>query len=52
MFSLVPGTWMNVRERLSLVPRAPPFYLPFAFTIIHGSVRPAKNGEGLGAFIT
>ena len=36
----------------SLVPRPPPFYLPFAFTIIHGSERPAKNGEGLGAFIT
>ena len=36
----------------SLGPRPPPFYLPFAFTIIHGSGRPAKNGEGLGAFIT
>ena len=30
----------------------PCFYLPFAFTIIHGSRRPANNGEGLGAFIT
>ena len=28
------------------------FYLPFAFIIIHGSGRPAKNGEGVGAFIT
>ena len=35
----------------SLVPRPPPFYLPFAFTIIHGNGMPAKNGEGLGAFI-
>ena len=30
----------------------PCFYLPFAFTIMHGSRRPANNGEGLGAFIT
>ena len=32
----------------------PFFYLPFAFTIIHRSRRPAKkkNGEGLGALIT
>ena len=28
---------------ISLVPRPPPFYLPFAFTIIHGSGRPAKK---------
>ena len=27
----------------SLGPRPPPFYLPFAFTIIHGSGRPAKK---------
>ena len=42
----------NVTAVVSLGPRPPPFYLPFAFTIIHGSGRPAKNGEGLGAFIT
>ena len=33
-------------------PGLPSFYLLFVFTIIHGSRRPAKNGEGLGAFIT
>ena len=33
-------------------PGLPHFYLPFVFTIIHGSGRPAKNGERLGAFIT
>ena len=27
----------------SIVPRRPPFYLPFAFTIIHGSGRQTKN---------
>ena len=31
---------------------SPVFYLPFVFTIIHRSGRLAKNGEGLGAFIT
>ena len=33
-------------------PGLPRFYLPFAFTIIHRSRRPAKNWEGLEAFIT
>ena len=32
----------------SLVPRPPPYFaLQFAFSIIHGSERAAKNGEGL-----
>ena len=29
------------------IPGLPHFYLPFAFTIIHWSRRPAKNREGL-----
>ena len=29
-------------HKSSLVPRPPPFYLPFAFTIIHGSGRPGS----------
>ena len=29
----------------------PRFYLPFAFTTIHGNSRPAKNGQGLDTFI-
>ena len=32
-------------------PGLPHFYFPFVFTIIYGSGRLAKNGEGLGAFI-
>ena len=37
----------------SLVPGLSCFYaLRFVLTIIHGSGRAAKNGEGLGAFIT
>ena len=28
------------------------FYLPFAFTIIHGSRIATKSGEGLDSFIT
>ena len=36
---------------VALVPGLPRFYLPFEFTIIHGSGRLAKKktGEGLGA---
>ena len=45
-------TAVAFRDLGSLIPRPPPFYLPFAFTIIHGSGRLAKNGEGLGALIT
>ena len=38
---------------LSSFPGLPCFYLPlFVFTIIHGSERPVKNREDLGAFIT
>ena len=50
--------WNNVRYTgtaahvVPSFPCLPHFYLPFAFIIIHGSGRPAKNGEGLGAFIT
>ena len=42
------------KSRFSLAssPGLPCFYLPFAFTIIHRSRRQAKNGEGLGTFIT
>ena len=39
------------RRSVASFPDLPCFYLPFAFTIIHGSRRPAKNGEGLRAFI-
>ena len=36
----------------SLIPRPPPFFCPlFAFSIIHGSGRAAKNGESLGTLI-
>ena len=38
-------------QTLASFPGLPCFYLPFAFTITHGSGRPAKNGEGLGAFM-
>ena len=37
---------------LALFPSLPRFYLQFVFIIIHRSGRPAKNTEGLGAFIT
>ena len=37
---------------VSSFPGLPYFYFPFVLTIIHGSRRLAKNGEGLGAFIT
>ena len=39
-------------EKVASFPGLSHFYLLFAFTIIHGSRRLAKNGEGLGAFIT
>ena len=39
--------------KASLVPRPPLFFvLQFAFSIIHGSGRTVKNGEGLGTPIT
>ena len=42
-----------IRYSCSLVPRPPPFFvLRFAFSIIHGSGRVAKNGEDLGTLIT
>ena len=36
-------------QKSALFPCLPHFYLPFAFTIIHGKT--TKNGKGLGAFI-
>ena len=36
----------------SLVPRPPFFVLWFVFSIIHGSGRAQKNGEGLVSSIT
>ena len=44
----VPSSGVTVAS----FPGLPHFYLPFAFTLIHGSGSSAKNGEGLGAFIT
>ena len=38
-------------SKLASFPGLTCFYLPFVFTIIHGSGRPAKNGEGLRAFL-
>ena len=42
------------RSGCSLVPRPTPFFfvLRFAFSIIHGGGRAAKNGEGLGTLTT
>ena len=37
---------MGRRIILASFPGLPRFYLPFAFTIIHQSGRPVKNGEG------
>ena len=42
--------WKSQSTKASF-PGLPCSYLLFAFTIIHGSRRAAKNGEGLGAFI-
>ena len=42
--------WKSQSNKASF-PGLPRSYLLFAFTIIHGSRRAAKNGEGLGAFI-
>ena len=51
--SVIAGLFvLTTDSNVASFPGLPSFYLPFAFTIIHGSERPAKNGEGLGAFIT
>ena len=42
---------LTVSIYLALFPGLLCFYLLFVFTIIHESRRPAKNREGLGAFI-
>ena len=47
--------WYLIRYlmvKVASFPGLPRFYCPFRFTIIHAGRRPAKNGEGLGAFIT
>ena len=44
----VPSSGVTVAS----FPGLPPFLPSFAFTLIHGSGSSAKNGEGLGAFIT
>ena len=43
---VVPWEVCNIPV-VSLGPRPPPFYLPFAFTIIHGSGRPAFRSHVL-----
>ena len=49
----LPHTLCSLSHRVLVsFPGLPRFYLLFAFTIIHGSGRPAKNGKGLGAFIS
>ena len=49
IYKTLAGALTGVCVLCSLGPRPPPFDLP---AIIHRSGRPAKNGEGLGAFIT
>ena len=48
----VAGKSANSSLKLASFPDLPHFYLPFVFTVIHGSGSPAKNSEGLGAIIT
>ena len=45
-YYLIPGSF------ITSFPGLPHSYLPFVFTIIHVSRTAAKNGKGLGAFIT
>ena len=42
---------MQRKSKIASFPDLPHFYLPFAFTIIHGSRRPAKNGLSLPCII-
>ena len=51
---MVAVMFHNLSPRLSLssFPGLPCLYLLFEFIVIHGNGRVAKNGEGLGTFIT
>ena len=42
---------LKLQEKVSLVPRPSSFYLSAAFTVMHGTGRAEKNGEGLEVFM-